>query len=356
VSINRPAFSFAKSFLAAFGAVAAFALLLLVPAARSDSSSVSWVSPTPLDKTKFSVSLGNLVNFSLTATGEPGASVHIDPAQPLPSGVRFNNSGGGVTAQAKFSWNPDTPGDYTIKFTATGTLLGTTTSAPTLTYLVHVKGTAVQYPMTSNLTDQKVAHWAQVLKKAVVHTQPKASARAVTKLDTMTTDGTHNIVLVLNEMDVNASQTWYRVRLPILPNNSTGWVQADALGGLFKVNTHLYVDRAHFRATLKKNGKVIFTSIVGVGRSIWPTPSGEFYIRDKLTNFNDPFYGPVAFGTSARSATLTDWPGGGFVGVHGTNEPGILPGRVSHGCIRMPNASILKLARLMPVGTQLTIT
>ncbi len=52
---------------------------------------------------------------------------------------------------------------------------------------------------------------------------------------------------------------------------------------------------------------------------------------------------------------LTDWPGGGFVGVHGTNEPHILPGAVSHGCIRMPNESILKLARLMHVGTPLTI-
>ncbi|MGH3141895.1 MAG: L,D-transpeptidase, partial [Gaiellales bacterium] len=29
--------------------------------------------------------------------------------------------------------------------------------------------------------------------------------------------------------------------------------------------------------------------------------------------------------------------------------------RVSHGCIRMPNKSILKLARLMPVGTPLTV-
>jgi hypothetical protein len=206
------------------------------------------------------------------------------------------------------------------------------------------------------LADDKVARWAQVLKRAVVRAQPRSSARAVTKLDTMTTDGTHNIVLVLNQADTSATQTWYRVRLPILPNNSTGWVQASALGQLYKVNTHLYVDRAHFRATLKRNGRTIFTSVVGVGRSIWPTPRGEFYIRDKLTDFNDPFYGPVAFGTSARSATLTDWPGGGFVGVHGTNEPGILPGRVSHGCIRIPNASILKLARLMPVGTQLTIS
>jgi lipoprotein-anchoring transpeptidase ErfK/SrfK len=52
---------------------------------------------------------------------------------------------------------------------------------------------------------------------------------------------------------------------------------------------------------------------------------------------------------------LTDWPGGGFIGVHGTNEPGILPGRVSHGCVRMPNSSITRLDRLMQVGTPVTI-
>jgi lipoprotein-anchoring transpeptidase ErfK/SrfK len=146
------------------------------------------------------------------------------------------------------------------------------------------------------------------------------------------------------------------VRLPILPNNSTGWVRARYLGDLWAVHTHLYVDRARMTATLKRDGVTVFKSVVGVGKSIWPTPRGEFYIRDKMTSFANPVYGPIAFGTSARSAVLTDWPGGGFVGVHGTNEPGILPGHVSHGCIRMPNASILKLARLMPVGTPLTVS
>jgi lipoprotein-anchoring transpeptidase ErfK/SrfK len=350
---NRSVPHLSRLFPAALSAVA-LALLLLVPAARSDSTTVNWTLPTPTDLAKFSVNQGAKVSFSLTASTEvPGGIVHIAPAQKLPTGVSFNSSDG-VAARAGFSWTPETAGDYKVRFAAT--LVGTTTTAPTLTYSIHVKGKVVHYPLTYKLADDKVARWAQVLTRAVVRAQPRASSRAVTKLDTMTTDGTHNIVLVLAQADTSATQTWYRVRLPILPNNSTGWVQASALGQLYKVNTHLYVDRAHFRATLKRNGRTVFTTVVGVGRSIWPTPRGEFYIRDKLTDFNDPFYGPVAFGTSARSATLTDWPGGGFVGVHGTNEPGILPGRVSHGCIRMPNASILKLARLMPVGTQLTIS
>ena len=52
---------------------------------------------------------------------------------------------------------------------------------------------------------------------------------------------------------------------------------------------------------------------------------------------------------------LTDWPAGGFVGIHGTDRPEILPGRLSHGCIRLRNEDILSLAELMPVGTPVEI-
>ena len=41
---------------------------------------------------------------------------------------------------------------------------------------------------------------------------------------------------------------------------------------------------------------------------------------------------------------LTDWPGGGVVGIHGTNQPELIPGRPSHGCIRVPNPHIAALA------------
>ena len=68
-----------------------------------------------------------------------------------------------------------------------------------------------------------------------------------------------------------------------------------------------------------------------------------------------PYTGALAFGTTARSDTLTDWPGGGFIGIHGTNQPAILPGRVSHGCIRMRNRDIRGLDRKMPLGTPVTI-
>jgi lipoprotein-anchoring transpeptidase ErfK/SrfK len=208
---------------------------------------------------------------------------------------------------------------------------------------------------TVSMTNSVVAHWAPIVSDVLARSAPARGASAVLSVSTVTGEGTQNIVLILARMSAGGA-TWYRVLLASLPNSMTGWVPASALGNVYAVRTHLYVDRETFTATLKRNGRTIFTTRIGVGKSYWPTPAGQFYIRDKLTNFDNPFYGPVAFGTSARSTVLTDWPGGGYVGVHGTNAPDILPGAVSHGCIRMRNTAILRLAKLMPVGTPLTVS
>jgi lipoprotein-anchoring transpeptidase ErfK/SrfK len=172
---------------------------------------------------------------------------------------------------------------------------------------------------------------------------------------TETPEGTSNIVLVLGNRLDRAGTLWIRVRLPVLGKPSTGWIPRAALGGYGTVTTHLVIDLDSLRATLFRDGRAIFRADVGVGMSSWPTPRGDFYVRNKLTGYASPMYGPLAFGTSARSGVLTDWPAGGFVGIHGTDRPDQLPGRVSHGCIRLRNADILRLSKLMPVGTPLTI-
>ena len=65
---------------------------------------------------------------------------------------------------------------------------------------------------------------------------------------------------------------------------------------------------------------------MGVGRPSLPTPAGHFYLREKLRAIGAPMYGPYALGTSAYAPKLTDWPGGGVVGIHGTDEPRAHPG------------------------------
>jgi hypothetical protein len=177
----------------------------------------------------------------------------------------------------------------------------------------------------------------------------------VARVGTRTPEGTTNIVSVLGRVAVPGHGLWIRVSLPVLPNGTTGWVPRAALGGYGAVTTRLIIDRSRLTATLLRGGRRVFRAPIGIGAASNPTPAGEFYVRDELTRYRSPSYGPLAFGTSARSTTVTDWPAGGYVGIHGTNEPWLLPGRVSHGCVRMRNADIVRLARLMPVGTPISI-
>jgi lipoprotein-anchoring transpeptidase ErfK/SrfK len=66
-------------------------------------------------------------------------------------------------------------------------------------------------------------------------------------------------------------------------------------------------------------------------------------------------YWPYALGTSDYS-TLSEWPGGGVIGIHGDwDQPWLIPGRPSHGCIRMRNRDIASLARRIDIGTPLRI-
>jgi lipoprotein-anchoring transpeptidase ErfK/SrfK len=199
---------------------------------------------------------------------------------------------------------------------------------------------------------EAVARFAPVRQTVLARRRPDSEAAPVAHLEPQTPEHTTNVVLVIGDA---APAGWVHVRLPVLPNRLTGWVPRSALGGYQFVHTRLVVDRERLTATLYHDRRPIFFAPVGVGRPESPTPSGEFYVRDKLKGFGNPFYGPIAYGTSARSPVLTDWPGGGFVGIHGTNEPSLIPGHVSHGCIRLRNNDVLRLSRLMPVGTPIKI-
>jgi lipoprotein-anchoring transpeptidase ErfK/SrfK len=201
---------------------------------------------------------------------------------------------------------------------------------------------------------ERLARYAPVAQAVTARARPSATSTPVARLALETPEGTTNLVLVVGDVTRRDGE-WIHVRLPVLPNDRTGWVPRAALGGYRFVHTRLVVDRKRLRVVLYDDGRAIFRAPIGIGRPAWPTPAGRFYVREKLSGFGNPFYGPIAYGTSARSSVLTDWPGGGFVGIHGTNEPDLIPGRISHGCVRLRNPDILRLSRLMPVGTPVTI-
>lgn len=211
-------------------------------------------------------------------------------------------------------------------------------------------GLAIPRPTLLAMRLDGVSLWAPVLRSLAVRAAPSATGRIVGRVTASTPERTENIVLVTGPTR-GTGRLWVAIRAA----GTTGWAPREALGGYEAVDTRLLVDTNAFTATLLRANEAVFSARIGVGKPDAPTPTGSFYVRNRLTRYRSAFYGPVAFGTSARS-TLTDWPAGGFVGIHGTSRPELLPGRVSHGCIRMRNADILALARLMPVGTPVEIT
>jgi L,D-transpeptidase catalytic domain len=194
---------------------------------------------------------------------------------------------------------------------------------------------------------------AAVVRDVPARREPWPGATVATSLRRLTPEGTQDVVVVEGEA-YHSGTLWVRVALPVLPNGTTGWVPRTSLGGYTFVDTELVVDRARLTATLYRGGRRVFAAPVGVGVQASPTPRGRFYVRERLTSLS-AFYGPIAFGTNARSPVLTDWPGGGFIGIHGTDEPQLIPGRISHGCIRLRNRDIERLARLLPVGTPVIV-
>jgi len=197
-----------------------------------------------------------------------------------------------------------------------------------------------------------ITRWAHVAQRVVVRRAPRQDARAITRLNYFTEDSKSEVYLVLRSK-LTQDSTWLKVRVPGRPNGRTGWVPETALGPLHTVTTRLVITRSSGRAVLYKNGRAIWRAPVGTGAPGTPTPAGPFWIRERL-RASGGVYGPWAFGTSAYSV-LSDWPGGGVIGIHGTNQPGLIPGRPSHGCIRVRNGDVLRLVRLMPIGTPLTI-
>lgn len=211
--------------------------------------------------------------------------------------------------------------------------------------------------LITRLSDLRtVSRWAYPNSEAVVRASPSASAHAVGRLRFLTDDGQAEIYMALASERLASGETWIRVELPARPNGQTGWVPGGALGPLHVVDGYLLVDQRSLRATLFRDGRAIFSAPIGVGKPSTVTPAGQFYVMEKLIAVYAPMYGPYALGTSAYAPTLSEWPGGGVVGIHGTDEPQLIPGRPSHGCIRMRNADITRLWAMIAVGTPIDIT
>jgi lipoprotein-anchoring transpeptidase ErfK/SrfK len=216
---------------------------------------------------------------------------------------------------------------------------------------------AVEAEPGERLSDERrLSYWALVEERGPILAEPERDSRQVSKLRFATELGRPEVYLVLRRHVDKDERVWLQVRVPMRPNGRVGWVEEDTLSRLQRTRDQLVISLNRLRATLFRQGRRVWSARIGIGRGATPTPRGSFYVRERmrLGGGGGP-YGTFAFGTSAYSPRLSGWPAGGVVGIHGTDEPGLIPGRISHGCVRLRNGDINRLRKLMGLGTPILI-
>ena len=136
-------------------------------------------------------------------------------------------------------------------------------------------------------------------------------------------------------------------------------VKPKVLQSSFK--TAIVVSLSQCRIRLYKGARLVKTYMCAPGQPAWPTPTGDFFINNKLSNA--PWLNPH----STWSASMPDViPGGPYnpmgqrkiginypgVFMHGIppSEFGSIGTHASHGCMRMMPASVLDLYGRVAIG------
>ena len=160
----------------------------------------------------------------------------------------------------------------------------------------------------------------------------------------------------LHVLIVETRGFWLRVRLPVRPNGTTGWVRITDVS-TFPAPFRILVELCAHRITVFRAGKAVWQRPVAVGKPATPTPRGSFYVDFITTMRAGGAYGPYLLSVAGFSDVLHQYGNGGIgqIALHGTNRPALVGTSASHGCVRLRNADITYLAHLVPPGTPVTI-
>jgi lipoprotein-anchoring transpeptidase ErfK/SrfK len=189
-----------------------------------------------------------------------------------------------------------------------------------------------------------------------VFDSPSAKKAAVVMDNRKNFSGRHVFVVIGKGEAAQGQAGWLKVLVPIRPNGRTGWVKTSEVG-VFEHDWAIVVRKSAFTLEVYKAGQLVQTEKVAIGQDKYPTPTGMFFTRELARPANAKgAYGPYAFGLSAYSNVLTRFGrGDGQIGIHGTNQPAAIGSKASHGCIRLPNTAITKLAKTLPQGVPVDI-
>ena len=201
-------------------------------------------------------------------------------------------------------------------------------------------------------------HTAKILIETNVFEQPGKHIKVRLPTHAQWGGGPH--VLLVLDTRLYHGKTWLRVELPDRPNGSSGWIREDFVR-LSTTPWRIIINRGAHTVTVYRDGQKQRSFLAVIGKPSTPTPRGLFAIYEKLPQ-PDPEGLPRPLGAASdgllrRAAELRRRPG--RVAIHGRDGTSLadpLGSSASHGCVRVDDANILWMARMIPLGTPVLIT
>ena len=205
-------------------------------------------------------------------------------------------------------------------------------------------------------TPKPAPRWqvAKAVGPVVAYRAPSTSSAVKQRFGVTNANNYPSVFLVRTVRQVGGV-TWYNVWLPIRPNESRGWIKEGSVA-IYTTSAKIVIHLAERRLFVYRRGQLLGQFKVAVGSPSLPTPTGIYYINQKLrpATAGGP-YGVIALGLSAYQPKLANWPQGGPVAIHGTDQDTLVGQAISHGCVRMHNADVLKVNAWVPTGSPVVI-
>ena len=154
---------------------------------------------------------------------------------------------------------------------------------------------------------------------------------------------------------VGESGDWFRVQVPMRPNESTGFIRKSDVE-VTSTDQRILIDLSERSVVVWNGDEVVLDTTGTIGKPSTPTPTGSFYVRNVFEWYTDSIYGPYVIPLSAYSESIDQINGGdAVVAIHGTQRPDLVGAAASLGCIRLDNDTLRELAAIVEPGAPVEV-
>jgi lipoprotein-anchoring transpeptidase ErfK/SrfK len=145
------------------------------------------------------------------------------------------------------------------------------------------------------------------------------------------------------------------VSAPYVEGAPTGWIALRTLN-LSTTDVAIEADRSSHELVVRRDGDVILRADAATGAASSPTPTGRYFVTDRVAFPGGGALGTFAFGISGIQPNLpAGWDGGDQLAIHGTNDPASIGRSTSAGCLRVSERVLERLRPLLRFGTPVVI-